>query len=307
MKFILPTQWPPLHGLPIGSITLEPYKRIKLPIGLGELHLDSMSIECLTNDWIDINEWLTFHALIFDDVNGLDYYESSSFNPGRSLDTVGDCAYLVDYKDISGHVLWTREYESCLAYTDLYDQYTRKTKKDGDLIRSYLSSGNQNTYTSFERTIRDTSFWRLTALFSIVEVIIGKPARCASSPPCKNCTKKRDHKIAKEDWFFRRLNELIKNPQRAQDYLSVIWLVREKIRHPTVHESAISNARYEAQSERMVTYDMPKISAEWRDAYSAQLALEQRMREVTRLLLLNQVFKISFFPELTTLKTTRIG
>lgn len=308
MRLILPTQWSPLHGLSMGSITLQPYKRIKIPIGLGERHLDSMNIECPTNDWMDINEWLTFHALIFDDVHGLNYYESSSFNPDRDLDTVGDCVDLVDYKNISRHVFWMREHGSCLAYTDLYDQYSRKSEKDRGLIKSYLSSGNPNTYRSFERTIRDTSFWRFTALFSIVEVIIGKPVRCASSPPCKRCPKEKDdHRIAQEDWFFRRLNEIIKNSQRASDYLSVIWLVREKIRHQTVHKSAISDARYVFQSERTVTYDMQKIDAEWRDSYSAQQALEERMREVTRLLLLNEVFKIGFFPELTTLKTTRIG
>ncbi len=308
MRLILPTQWAPLHGLSMGSITLQPHKRIKLPIGSGECHFDSMRIERPTNDWKDINEWLTFHALIFDDVCGLDYYESSSFNPDRDFDTVGDCAYLVDYKNISRHVLWTREHGSCLAYTDLYDQYTRTPDKHKGLIKSYLSSSNPNTYRSFERTIRDTSFWRFTALFSIVEVIIGEPARCASSPPCKRCPKeKKEHSIAQEDWFFRRLNEIIKNSQRASDYLSVIWLVRQKIRHQTVHESAISDAHYAVQSERTVTYDTQKIDAEWRDAYFAQLALEERMREVTRLLLLNEVFKIGFFPEPTTLETTRIG
>lgn len=308
MRFILPTQHAPVQCVNIGNIALKPYKRIKYRIGFGEIYLDSMSVECRVHNWTSINDWLAFHAVIFDDIHALDWYEGINFSLESSLDIVGDCANLVDYENISKNIYWTREHKSRLMYAELYDQYVHKPEKDIALIKSYLSSNNRDTYKSLERVIRDTSFWRLTTLYSIVEVIIGKPTSCTSSPPCEKCsTVKKKHTIAQKDWFAMRLNEIVRDSKIAKDYFSVIWLIREKIRHDTVHESAISDAHFVIQNDRVVTYDMQKIEKEWKDNYIALESLEVSMRSITRLLLLDSIFKIAFFPELGALKTTRIG
>lgn len=309
MRFILPTQNAPMQCISVGNVKLLPYKRVALPfVQGGMLHLDSMSVECSTKDWVNINEWIAFHAIIFDDTDALDWYESDNFNSSNNPDIVGDCARLVDYENISKNIYWTREHKVPLTYAGLYDQYISKPGKDNALIKTYLSCGNRDIYRSQDRAIRDMSFWRFVALFSIVEVIVGKPTRCTSIPKCNICKdgKKREHKIAQQDWLLKRLGEIVKDVERSKEYFTVIWLVREKIRHKTVHESASSKALITIQRDRTTIYDLKKIKEEWEDNFFAQQGLETSMREITRLLLLDSIFSMGFFPQLPTLNTTRI-
>lgn len=307
MKFILPTQNAPKTEIQIGELKISPNKRVKIHTQNMEIYWDSMNIEFPREDWKFINEWLTFHNIILNDYISLEWYESENFNTDKLIYR-GECSYLLNYLDISRRIYFPMVYSKPLRYEDLYKKYISQPKENKSLVKNYFNSFENSRFISLQRSIRNDAFWRILVLFSIVESIIGDIPKCPENVNCGIHGKIYAHNnMSSKEWIKHRLTEIISDAQRVEEYFSVIWEIRQKIRHKTVHEGAISEAYFIQQDEREIIYDWVKTSEEWNTNSTALSNLKIQMSKITRCLLLNKIFDLDIFPVLKHLHSTRIN
>ncbi len=307
MKFTLPTQNAPKIKTEVGELKISPGKRVKIQRANMTMYFDSLVVELVEPDWNLINEWITFHNIIFSDQISLDWYEGESFDTVK-LTNEGVSAYLVDYSDISSKVYFPNIYPETLNYEELYKIYTTQTKENKALVKNYFSSVGVMKARSLNRQIRDDSFWRILISFSITESIIGDTPKCSGDVTCNvhGKLKTPHNNILTRQWIKQRLSEIIPDPQIVDEYFLVIWEVRQKIRHRTVHEGVFPESRFIQQNEGEIIWDWAKTTAEWSKDSVALSNLENHMREITRNLLLNRLFDLKYFPALRPLHSIRI-
>lgn len=310
MKFILPTQHAPDKETRVGELKIYPNKRVSINEGSIFGHWDSMIIESSQQNWNLFNEWLTFHNIIFfDDHISLDWYESQNFDSDNKLIIEGDCCYLIDYSNISNKIYFSNVYQDTLNYEDLYKKYKSQSEENKALVRNYFNSIEVNRFKSTERDIRNDYFLRILVLFSIIESILGDNPKCSCDLTCTIHDKIDGHKhtlISQKEWIKKRLLEIISDTERVDEYFSVIWEIRQKIRHKTVHEGAISEARFIQQPEGEIIWDWTKTSKEWDKDSVALLNLKTQIKEIARNLLLNKIFDLNMFPQLHPLRSVTV-
>ncbi|MES2223793.1 MAG: hypothetical protein V4469_02555 [Patescibacteria group bacterium] len=305
MKFTLPTQHAPNKEVTINGLTISPATRVKIEVGFGTMYWDSMNIEFSECSQNTINEWVIFHNIIFNDYISLEWYESTNFDTDKMIPE-GECNYLLDYSDISNKIYFPNNYPHILRYADLYKKYLDQSRENKSLIKAYFNS-KENTRITTERTIRNSSFLRILVLFSITESIIGTAPKCPGIVECSVHGKIHSHsKTTSKEWIEHRLSEIIKDTERVEEYLKVIWEIRQKIRHKTVHEALIPKSSNIIQDEGEIVWDWSRTSEEWRENSVALLSLMLKMDEITRNLLLNKIFNLNLFPELKPLRSKRV-
>jgi hypothetical protein len=306
MKFILPTQHAPKTETQVGELRISPNKRVKIETESMTMYWDSMIIESSGQDWGIVNEWLTFHNIIFGDHISLDWYESQKFNSDK-LKEEGICNYLVDYLDISSKVYFPNTYPEALNYNDLYKKYIPQPKENKALVKNYFNSIGNARVISTQRQIRNDSFWKVLILFSIIESILGDTPKCSENIKCNVHGNIYPHNnISPREWIKYRLLEIISDPQRVDEYFLVIWEVRQKIRHQTVHEGIIPESHYIQQDKREITWDWSKTTEEWQTNSTAFSNLNNHLSEIARNLLLNKIFGLNMFPALRPLHSVTI-
>lgn len=306
MKFILPTQNAPKVKTKVGELEISPNKRVKIVTETMTMYWDSMTIESSSQDWDLINEWLTFHNIIFSDHISLDWYESQNFNTNKLIPE-GECSYLIDYSNISNKVYFPNVYSEILNYEDLYKKYVSQPEENKSLVKNYFNSIGVARVRSTQREIRNDSFWRILVLFSVVESILGDVPKCSGEVKCNVHGKLFPHNaMPTQEWIKHRLSEIISDPKRVNEYFSVIWEVRQKIRHQTVHEGIIPKSRFIQQDEKEIIWDWAKTSKEWQTNSTAFSNLENQMHTITRNLLLNRLFGFKLFLALRPLHSVTI-
>jgi len=307
MKFILLTQNAPKEETQIGELKISPNKRVKIITESMTMYWDSMNVEVSVTDWSVVNEWVTFHNIIFNDSISLEWYESENFNSDKLISD-GECVDLVDYSDISKKVYFLEVYPSVIRYEDLYNKYIGQSKENKALVKNYFNSFGDKRVVFTERKIRDDNFLRILVLFSIIESIIGDSPYCPKKISCCVHGKIYPHKtMSSKDWIKSRLSEIIKNKEKADAYSVVVLEVREKIRHKTVHKGAISEAQHIPQAEGEITWDWVKTTEEWSTNSTALENLQIQMNDIARSLLLNRIFDLTMFPALRPLHSVRIS
>ncbi len=310
MQFILPTQHAPHEATRVGELKISSNKRVKVPQTFGVLYRDSMIIESPEGAWDLISEWLTFHSFIFDDHVSLDWYESQEDLYTNTLATEGECSSLINYSDISNRVYYPDLYPATLDYRDLYTKYISQSKETKALVRNYFNSTGITRCVPTQRIIRNDSFLRILVSFSIVELLMGEMPKCPCDLSCSIHGKIEGHKhnqLSQRDWIQQRLLEITSDPEVVSTYFQVIWEVRQKIRHKTVHEGSVSEASFVQQPEGEIIWDWAKTSAEWDTNSIALWNLETQIKQIARNLLLNKIFNLQLFPKLRPMHSVRIA
>lgn len=309
MKFILPTQHAPNKEVLIGELKIQPNKRVKIDSQNGCItYWDSMTVESPEENWATINEWLTFHSIIFNDLISLDWYEGQNFCTDKLIPE-GDCACLVDYSNISDKIYFPDDiYPEVINYENLYKKYVSSSEENKSLVKNYFNSFDVIGFESVQRKIRNDSFLRISVLFSIVESIIGDAPKCPIEVKCDNHGKIFPHnEMPMKDWLKTRLTKIISDQKKVDEYLEVILEVREKLRHKTVHKGAISKAHFIQQSEREITWNWAETTGKWNENSTALQNLKIQMSAIARNLLLDKIFDLHMFPALHPLHSVTIN
>lgn len=310
MKFILPTQWSCTEEVNLGELMIRPHKRVGVETEYGISYWNSIEIESLNVDWKYINEWMLFHTFVFNDIAALNWYESPLFDSrGNKLIIEGenDNQYSIDYQDISSKIRFPNLLNIECNYENLFRHFQNSSEEIKPLIKNYFNGFSMTGSISLERKVRDDSFWRILVLFSIIESIIGNSPKCPEKLTCKLHEVFLHNMFPAKTWIEMRLLEIIPDKNIADEYLNVIWEIRQKIRHRTVHNAAISEAIYIQQELGEITYDWAKVSDTWGKDMVAFTGLKIHIAEIARNLLFNKLFGINIFTNLKPLKSTRIN
>jgi hypothetical protein len=105
--------------------------------------------------------------------------------------------------------------------------------------------------------------------------------------------------VGAKEWTESQLQEIVGNKEKASQYMKLIWTVRQNIRHKTAHASAYPHERpYSELRHGDNEFDVDTIVTTFENDTHALTGLGNSMHEVTRILLLNNVFKTNIFPDL---------
>lgn len=292
----------------IGDLTIRSNGRVKVQSEFGYVCHDSVAVESSKENWPLLNEWAAFHAFIFDDSNFLDWYESADRGPDTLLPEATP-PQTVDYEDISWQVYFPSQYPDPLQYKVLHKDFA-KANADRHLVLNYFNSFQTRKSFWAERRITDNTFWRIVALFSVIETIAGNVPKHSDTLRCSKTAKEiplPHNDMSPKEWFKQSLSKAISNEPTLNEYLDLIVTVRDKIRHELVHASSTPDARHVSQvGGGTIVYDWPMTKAEWGSDATALLSLEIGIRKIARYLLLNRIFGLSLFPLIQPLHSTRI-
>lgn len=316
MKIRLPTQFSPIKPVYIANLTISPYKRVAFPHPLvpfspinGQIYKDCFSIESTDNNLQTLNKLIVFHSFIFDDFYSLYWYERIGDLPDN-LTTTDVCAYPRDYSEISSLVYFPKICPVKLNYNNLFEIFLGLNDDDVGLVKNYFNSYDfDGDVKANSRQITNSTFWKIVMIFSVVDSIIGDQKFCVCIGPveCNFSRKEVLHKqLSEKDWINARLSKIISDPNVLEEYLAVIWKVRQGIRHKTVHQSILPSSQYITQEDYEVVYDWERVKDNWKDDSTALLSLKLGISEIARYLLLNKLFGINFFPSLKPLHSVRI-
>jgi hypothetical protein len=137
--------------------------------------------------------------------------------------------------------------------------------------------------------------------FSIVEAVVGRQPFCDETHKCSKCGKTgtQHNPVNAKDWTQDRLTEITGDSAKAEQYMKIIWTVRQSIRHKTAHESDYPHQRPSSQLQQGDNeFDIDTVVNTFKTDTHALTALETNMHEVTRILLLDNILETKIFPDL---------
>lgn len=102
------------------------------------------------------------------------------------------------------------------------------------------------------------------------------------------------------------MDEIIGNDEISSQYAEYIWVVWNKIRNKTAHESIHPNAQYVLREESHVIYDVKKAIGDYDKDTAALDALIYSVGDIARYLLFDKLFDLKVFPVIRPLHSKRI-
>lgn len=205
-----------------------------------------------------------------------------------------------DYGDFLNTAYRTVGITQKKSYNDLYDKFVQINEKQIGMVKNLhldLKPGSQWSHPE----MADYSYWRMVIDFSIVEAIMGRQPFCEEVHECSKCHKTRiqHNPIDAKAWAQGRLLEIIGDVEKTDQYMKIIWTVRQNIRHKTAHESDYPHERPSSSLQHGDNeFDIDTVVNSFKIDNHALTALEQNMHEVTRILLLDDVLQTKIFPDI---------
>ncbi|GIK84419.1 MAG: hypothetical protein BroJett025_10410 [Patescibacteria group bacterium] len=242
--------------------------------------------------------WVLFHAFIIGDpwtlpsymgtIDGIVEYMGKPFGSER------------DYSDILNTVYRTEGIREKMSYEQLYSRFILLSEQQSGMVKNLLldlKPGQQWSHSE----MADYSYWRMVIDFSIVEAIVGRQPFCEGIHDCSKCNRTGilHNPLSAQEWTKGRLLEIIGDEEKIDQYMKIIWTVRQNIRHKTAHESDYPHQRPESRLQPGDNqFDVETVINSFKTDAHALTALEQNMHEVTRILLLNNVLQTKVFPDI---------
>ena len=302
---IFPTSFSPLEPTVLfDGLSVHPLTRGAIDIHYGTSYLDAMRLDGYSGTDGAIKSWAIFHTFILNSRQTAEQYEWS-YGGGREFKlTEEKLANQIDYE----HVLpWVYFYDNQKAigdndasYADLYKQYKELPPTKIGIIRNYLNDFSKASRArNINRSISDPSYWQMMVYYSVIEKILGKQRPCLEVHQCEKCATANIQHYQKTqfEWIKERLTEITDSADMAETYRAIIWEVRQKIRHDTVHESLTPAAEQALpQEEDRVLFDLDRSIDNYKKDHHAVESLIHMLADVARYLLLNDVYRLKIFP-----------
>ncbi|HEY3782480.1 MAG TPA: hypothetical protein VGL56_15465 [Fimbriimonadaceae bacterium] len=301
MEPVYPSQYPatvvPSTSYELGGgRSLLPGTRVKLNELNQQSCFDSI---CLEGEWSkeDIESWLIFHAFTVNDRTPISHYESGGYLYRLELldeQPLGKS----DFEDLLPNAFFTLDLaqpRSKISYLELFERFQRLGADKLSLIKTSLLNfgiGGRS------RTLIDGTYWKLASSFSIVDHIVGQQSACSGT--CTTCGHKVWHNpVSAKEWLCSRIKEIVGEGPICDSYCQVIWDVRQKIRHSTVHDGIHPTAKLPEFQEGIKHYPLEALLESYQTERVALLALSGKASDIARNLLIEYAFGLGIFPRLT--------
>jgi len=278
------TWHPPKQDVVVGNIKLSNGKGVKVTHKTfnrsGYSQRSTVSLEYETLDQGELDMWVLFHALILGDplvlpsymgtINGVVEFLDKPFGSER------------DYDDFLNTAYRTEGITQKMSYKELYQRFVGLNEQQSGMAKNWLLDLKPGDGWSHGE-MANYSYWRMVIDFSIVDSIIGR----------------RPRRTLAESWVRRRLLEIVGEAEKAEQYMKIIWTVRQNIRHNTAHESDYPHQRPSSPLRQGDNeFDIDTVVNTFKTDTHALTALETNMHEVTRILLLDNILQTKIFPDL---------
>ncbi len=323
----VPTQWSPntIVNLPDG-ITLKPANRAQFRNypGLGAtVYFDTLyfisQAQSVEEHIAKLKRWTLFHAFLLSPhicyflENGLlqKHKQTGRIGNIRSYGTPN--SYAVDFTNIARQVYWLHEPTIRIDYITLYEKFEAFTDEAMSLLRAYLLQIEQRSFNYQQYSLFDESrtYWQIAVYASVIEAIIGHANNCPGSvTTCPICNKHlQPHRQKSEkEWRETYLSRLIVDKAVRDEYLEVINTAYNEIRHPTAHAGVMPIPQYFSPlAGTTEVYDTSRAIRQFPIDKTALFSLVISVKDITRYLLLHQLFQLNTFPQLRPLHVTTIG
>jgi len=296
------TWHPPKESVTVGNIKVSAGDEIVITTkstnasGQSRRSTVSLEYETLAQDELDL--WVLFHAFVIGDPWTLPSYMGTI--EGVITHTGNPSDSQKDYDDFLNTAYRTEGITQKMSYSDLHARFVDVIEKQVGMIKNLhldLKPGSQWSHPE----MADYSYWRMVIDFSIVEAILGRQPFCEETHDCSTCHKSRlqHNPVDAKEWIRSKLLEITGNEEKTDQYMKVIWTVRQNIRHKTAHESDYPHERPSSQLQHGENeFDIETVINNFRTDNHALTALEQNMHEVTRILLLDNVLQTKIFPDI---------
>jgi hypothetical protein len=323
----VPTQWSPTtaFNLPEG-ITIKPANRVQFrnyPGPGSTIYFDTLyfisQVRNVEEHIEKLKRWALFHALILDE-HICHFIENGRLQKHRQTSRIGNIrrhgtanANVVEFTDIARQVYWLHEPITAINYRTLYEQYETFNDENMSLLRTYLLQIEQRGFMYQQYSLFDESrtYWQIAVYASVLEAVIGHASNCPGSvTTCPICKKHlQPHRQDSErEWRTSYLKPLIPDQAIRNEYLDIINTAYNQIRNPTAHAGVMPIPQYLSPlAGTTEVYDTSRAIQQFPMDKSALFSLVISVRDITRYLLLHQIFQLNTFPRLIPLKVTRIG
>jgi len=296
------TWHPPKSEVTIGNIKLSNGNGVKVTHkttnsnGYSQRSTVSLEYETLAPGELDM--WVLFHAFILGDPLVLPSYMGTIHGVVEFLDEPFGSER--DYADFLNTAYRTEGITQKMSYEELFKRFIRLSEQQSGMAKNWLLDLKPGDGWSHGE-MADYSYWRMVIDFSIVEAVVGRQPFCDETHKCSKCGKTgiQHNPINAKDWMQNRLTEITGDSAKAEQYMKIIWTVRQSIRHKTAHESDYPYQRPSSPLEQGDNeFDIDTVVDTFKTDTHALTALEQNMHEVTRILLLDNILQTKIFPDL---------
>jgi hypothetical protein len=297
----------PGHLIPSQPIKFDGFKirageRGDLRYPGGGNRVDSIEVYDITDD-TKVHNWFLFHCLITDDFKPLGYLDNwQTADTPYSFNTINrPSMFPSDFTNLLGRLYYIEDelvaHKPPISYEDLYQEFCQFDSTKLNKIKTYVLAKTTSTDV---RTFTDPSYWRLVMYFSIVENLLGRVEDCDYVLYCASCKRMglRHPGHNNKQWLKRKLRSLIHDNDIADQYVKVIETVRKKIRNDTVHNGIFPSAVYPGLGSGTFEYNLEDASKAYKTDSHALMALLKYLKELTRIMLLNDLFSPSLYMEL---------
>jgi len=278
------TWHPPKSEVTVGNIKLSNGSGVKVThkttnsSGYSQRSTVRLEYETLAPGELDM--WVLFHAFILGDPLVLPSYMGTIHGVVEFLDEPFGSER--DYADFLNTVYRTEGITQKMSYQELYQKFIELNEQQSGMAKNWLLDLKPGDSWSHPE-MADYSYWRMVIDFSIVDAIIGR----------------RPRRTFAEEWLKSRLREIICDPEKAEQYMKIIWTVRQNIRHNTAHQSDYPHKRPSSQLKQGDNeFDIETVVNTFKTDTHALKALETNMHDVTRILLLDNILQTKIFPDL---------
>lgn len=296
------TWHPPKEDVTVGNIKLSSGNGVRIThkttnrSGYSQRSTVSLEYGALAQGELDM--WVLFHAFILGDPWVLPSYMGTIHGVVEPLDEPFGSER--DYSDFLNTAYRTDNITQKMSYQELYEKFIELSEQQSGMAKNWLLDLKPGDGWSHGE-MADYSYWRMVIDFSIVEAIVGRQPFCEETHVCDKCGKAsiQHNPIDAKDWLHSRLTEIIDDTTKAEQYMKIIWTVRQSIRHKTAHESDYPHQRPSSPLRQGDNeFDVDTVVKTFKTDTHALAALEANMHEVTRILLLDDILQTKIFPDI---------
>ncbi len=296
------TWHPPKEDVTVGNIKLSNGDGVKITTkttnssGYSFRSTVSLAYETLAQGELDM--WVLFHAFILGDPWVLPSYMRTIHGVVESLDKPFGSER--DYDDFLNTAYRTEGITQKMSYQELYLKFVGLSEQQSGMAKNWLLDLKPGDGWSHGE-MADYSYWRMVIDYSIVDAIVGLQPFCDEAHQCSTCkkTQLRHYPVSARKWLQSRLLDIVGDTEKTDQYMKIIWTVRQKIRHKTAHESAYPHERPASELQPGDNeFELDEVVKNFKTDSHALAALENSMHEVTRILLLDDILKTKVFPDI---------
>lgn len=297
---------PPTKPVTVGNITISEGTGVCITTqstnSSGQSFWPSIEITYDTLEQDELSRWVLFHTFITDNprtipsymgtIHGVVSWLDKPFGQQRDYSDFINIAYRTEREKV--------KLDKKMSYEELFGRFQQITEMQVGMVKNLLLNLRPGSQWSHSE-MANYSYWRMVIDFSIVDAIIGQQPFCNEVHECSRCNKVQipHHPAPAKEFALSRLLEIVSNEEKAEQYMKIIWTVRQNIRHKTAHESAYPSERPFSQLQHGDNeFDIDTIVRNFEKDGHALSALEQNMHEVTRILLLDSVLHTKIFPDI---------